>query len=62
MFLRVQRGHHHALVIAQNNHELQRLCVRIQARAVRRCGELLQEFQQPKGGNPVNIKVPAPIP
>src|SRR5947207_14702595 len=33
--------------------DLQGLCVRIQGRAVRRCGELLQAFQTaPQGGRP----------
>lgn len=31
--------------------QLQQFCIRIQARAVRRCGELLQTFQAPKGGD-----------
>src|SRR5215472_9425178 len=31
---------------------LRRMCVRIQARAIRRCGEFLQEIEPGKGGRP----------
>jgi hypothetical protein len=35
-----------------NDNELQKLVMQIQARAIRRCGELLQEIPPDKGGRP----------